>query len=274
MSMPIKATTLNQFKELIWNFYDEHGREFPWRNIDDPYKIVVSEVMLQQTQTYRVIDKYLQFTQEFQSFEMLAQATLKDVLSLWLGLGYNRRGKYLHELAKIVVEKWDGILPDDPELLVQLPGIGPATAASIAAFAFNRPTIFIETNIRAVYIHHFFNDRQKVHDKELLPLIEQTVDHDNPREWYYALMDYGVMLKKQLPNPSRKSVHHTKQSKFEGSDRQIRGAILRYILSFPTIKEDDLIKKIEKDPVRVAAILQDLVDEKLITVQDSLVLIR
>lgn len=273
--MQLKATPdVTTFKELIWQFYEEHGRSFPWRNIDDPYRVVVSEIMLQQTQTYRVVDKYLQFIQEFDSFESLANATLKDVLSLWQGLGYNRRGKYLHDLAKIVVQELDGVLPDDPEILVKLPGIGPATAASICAFAFNRPTIFIETNIRAVFIHHFFNDSSSVHDKELMPLIEQAVDQDNPREWYYALMDYGVMLKKQLPNPSRKSAHHSKQSKFEGSDRQIRGAILRLALSTKNLSKELLLEKINKDSDRVSAILDDLSSEQLITIENGIIAIK
>ena len=150
------SINLQEFSAKIWNFYRAQGRSFPWRGIEDPYKIMVSEVMLQQTQTYRVIQKYEDFITEFPTIHSLATASLRDVLSLWQGLGYNRRGRFLHESAQSIVEKYNGHLPGDPEILRTLPGIGPATAASITAFAFNKPTIFIETNIRTVFIHFFF----------------------------------------------------------------------------------------------------------------------
>lgn len=220
---------IKRFKEQIWQFYRQYGRSFAWRHNDNPYHVVVSEIMLQQTQTHRVEGKFELFVTEFRSFESLAAASLRDVLALWQGLGYNRRARYLQEVARIVTNNYDGQLPRDPAILETFPGIGAATAASICAFAFNSPTIFIETNIRAVFIHSFFPGREKVSDKELVPLVEKTIDQDSPRDWYYALMDYGVMLKKTHKNPSRRSKHHTKQSRFEGSDRQIRGAILRYL---------------------------------------------
>jgi A/G-specific adenine glycosylase len=189
---------------------------------------VISEIMLQQTQTYRVEPKYQAFLAALPTIQDLAHADLRTVLTLWQGLGYNRRGKFLHMLAQEVMRKHEGVIPDTPELLVQLPGIGKATAGSICAFAFNKPTVFIETNIRTVFLYHFFAGQQGVDDRELFPLVAATVDQENPREWYYALMDYGVHLKKSLPNPSRSSKHHVIQSKFEGSDRQIRGAIPRF----------------------------------------------
>lgn len=256
--------TASQFKETIWNYYHVQGRDFSWRNVDDPYKVFISEVMLQQTQTKRVIAKYEEFLEAFSSFEMLALASLRDVLSVWQGLGYNRRGKFLYEAAQIIIEIYNGILPNDPELLVRLPGIGPATAASICAFAFNRPTVFIETNIRAVYLHFFFYEKTAIHDKELFPLIEQTVDQKNPREWYYALMDYGVLLKQTIPNPNRASKHHAVQSKFEGSDRQIRGKIVRLLTDHKTLTHDQLLQKTESQPHRFDAILNQLVMEQII----------
>lgn len=259
------------FQEMVWDFYRTHGRQFPWRHVDDPYAVVVSEVMLQQTQTYRVEPKYMLFMQELPTVDALAQADLRTVLSLWQGLGYNRRGKFLHELAQRVVAQHAGIIPDTPELLVQLPGIGNATAGSICAFAFNKPTIFIETNIRAVFIHHFFSDYASVHDQELLPLVAATVDKEHPREWYYALMDYGVYLKRRLPNPSRKSKHHVMQSKFEGSDRQIRGAIIRALTKHAALDKHELIAVIGKDILRTERIVQELVAEKLIVMHNDMV---
>lgn len=214
-----------------------------WRETIDPYAIVVSEIMLQQTQTERVAKKYPEFLTIFPTFTILAQAPLADLLRTWQGMGYNRRAIALQKIAVRVMNEFDGILPSNPETLTTFPGIGPNTAGSICAFAFNVPTIFIETNIRSVFLHHFFPGKKNVHDRELLPLIKQTLDLKNPRDWYYALMDYGVYLKKLHPNPSRRSTHHTKQTKFEGSDRQIRGKILRVLLKHPSLTLKKLLQE-------------------------------
>lgn len=255
---------LTAFTNIIWNYYKENKRSFAWRQTTNPYNIVVSEIMLQQTQTSRVVEKYATFIETLPTWDALANARLKDVLSLWQGLGYNRRGKALHTIAQLVMKEYGGILPDSPELLVAFPGIGPNTAGSICAFAFNKPITFIETNVRAVYIHHFFKEKQNITDKELLPLIEQTIDFQSPREWYYALMDYGVMLKKNLPNPSRKSAHHTKQSKFEGSDRQIRGMIIKLLTNHSKLTFNDLVTFTQKEPQRVKKAVNELHNEELI----------
>jgi len=264
---------INQFRELIWNYYATCGRSFDWRNVEDPYKIVVSEIMLQQTQTHRVATKYLEFIDKFPTFVDLAEARLHEVLSAWQGLGYNRRGKYLHQIAHKVMSEYNGILPDDPEVLQIFPGIGPNTAGSICAFAFNKPIVFIETNIRAVFLHTFFPDQKQVHDKELMPLIQQTVDHDNPREWYYALMDYGVMLKKAMPNPSRKSKHHMQQSKFEGSHRQIRGMILKLLTTHGCLDRATLLQSIDRNAHNIEKAIEELCTEGMICVRDSQILI-
>jgi A/G-specific adenine glycosylase len=252
------------FSDFIWNYYKESGRQFDWRNTRDPYAVVVSEIMLQQTQTYRVAPKYDAWLAEFPTFYALANAPLRDVLSAWQGLGYNRRGMYLQKIAQRVVQDYHGNLPQDPVVLETFPGIGKNTAGSICAFAFNLPVVFIETNIRTVYIHSFFRDKTAVHDKELLPIIAQTVDQENPREWYYALMDYGVFLKQQHKNPSRKSAHHTKQSKFEGSDRQIRGMIIRLLTKHHAMSLDDIVIAIDKDVGRIKNIIEQLCDESLL----------
>lgn len=262
---------LNSFINQIWDYYAKHGRIFDWRHEEDPYKIIVSEIMLQQTQTYRVAVKYLPFIKAFPIIQNLAQAPLKDVLSLWQGLGYNRRGMYLHQIAQKVVQEYAGIVPDDPAILVTFPGLGKATAASICAFAFNKPTCFIETNIRAVYIHFFFQGKTEVADTDIMPLIQATLDHKNPREWYYALMDYGVMLKKSIPNPSRKSAHHTTQSKFEGSDRQIRGMILKLLVkSEHGYTFEQLCNLIERPAERIKKAAEQLCKEKIIMLHGSL----
>jgi A/G-specific adenine glycosylase len=260
----ISSEQLKSFCQFIWSFYALNQRDFAWRNVDDPYQVFISEIMLQQTQTQRVIQKYEEFLNVFPTFQDLAQARLHDVLSVWQGLGYNRRGKFLHESAQRIVVEHKGILPASPALLVELPGIGPATAASMVTFAYNIPTIFIETNIRAVYLYSFFPGQDKIHDRDIEPLVAATVDQNNPREWYYALMDYGVYLKKKYPNPSRKSVHHTKQSTFEGSDRQIRGMIIRLLTRFTRINRTVAVHDINKEPDRVERIIDELIAERFI----------
>lgn len=254
----------NAFQKTIWDYYAQHSRYFTWRHTDNPYHIIVSEIMLQQTQTDRVTQKYEQFLHAFPTLKSLASATLKEVLIQWQGLGYNRRGMYLHQAAQHIMKTYDGVVPQDPQLLEQLPGIGYATARSICAFAFNIPTVFIETNIRAVYLHTFFYQQENILDKQLLPLISQTVDSTNPREWYYALMDYGVMLKKQYKNPSRKSKHHTVQSTFKGSDRQIRGEIIRHLIKQPYTQEELLTLYAQEGAERMHAILAKMMREKII----------
>lgn len=229
-----------QFQKIIWNYYKKHKRNFPWRNTKDPYKILVSEIMLQQTQAPRVVSKYNSFIKRFPNIESLALAKLSDVLREWQGLGYNRRAKYLKMCVEAIVEKYGGKFPKDFDKLIELPGIGPATAGDLMAFAWNMPVVVIETNIRSVFIHHFFpkeSEQRKIHDKEIIPLIEKTLDKKNPREWYAALMDYGAHLK-ETSNPSRKSAHYLKQSPFKGSNREKRSKILKLILEKPRTEKE------------------------------------
>lgn len=222
----------------------------PWREDTSPYSIFISEVMLQQTQVSRVFRKYPEFLESFPSFSSLAEADLTDVLRAWQGMGYNRRGKYLRDGAKIIVEEHGGILPDNPVILDTLPGIGLATAGSISCFAYNKPTVFIETNIRRSVIFHFFKDQEAVHDSDILPIVQKCLQKIEKtksisyREWYWALMDYGTYLATYISNPNRQSRHYAIQSKFEGSDRQVRGRLLRGYLSG---KMDVELSKREKE---------------------------
>jgi len=264
--MPAPSTVA--FRRIVWGYYRQHKRAMPWRDQSDPYRVVVSEIMLQQTQVARVLLKYPSFIQAFPDFTHLAQAPVVEVLAAWQGLGYNRRALNLHKLAQTVVAEYAGMLPSGSKELMNLPGIGPGTAGSIAAFAFNRPAVFIETNIRRVYLHHFFADHTEVADADLMPVVEATLDHANPREWYYALMDYGAHLAAIVPNPNRRSKHYTKQSKFEGSDRQIRGAIIRLLLEFPVLTAQDVVNRFpDQPPVRVTRILDQLTKEGFLAQQ-------
>ena len=216
--------------------------------------------MLQQTQVSRVLVKYQEFLNAFPTFLKLSKSTLREVLGVWQGMGYNRRAKYLLESAKIVVKKYAGRLPQEPEYLDSLPGIGCATASSISAFAFNMPTVFIETNIRRVFIHHFFKDRDDIDDAELMPLITKSLDTKNPREWYWALMDYGSFLAKTVENPNKKSRHYLKQSAFATSDRRIRGIILKQALT-GLLTVNILSDSLNESPERIVKIINALVSE-------------
>ncbi len=240
----LSQSEIEAFRATILDLYSEEGRDLPWRRTRDPYEIIVSEFMLQQTQVSRVKTKYPTFLERFPDLGTLAEATLTEVLAAWQGLGYNRRALSLHRVTKLVMEEHDGLIPDSYNVLLTLPGIGPATAGSVLAFAFGIPVPFIETNIRRIYIHFFFPERESVPDQEILPLVEATLDLDRPREWYYALMDYGSRLAKEIPNPNLRSAHYTRQSRFEGSDRQVRGEILRILLVPESLSIEELHKRV------------------------------
>ena len=204
---------------------------FPWRQDIAPWGVLVSEFMLQQTQTGRVIPYWERWMRLWPKPEDLARASLEETLREWSGLGYNNRARRLRECARIIAEDYGGTVPATPKDLQRLPGIGAYTAGAVACFAYNYPSVFIETNIRATVIHFFFPDRLDVSDAEMLPILESVLDKRNPRKWHWALMDYGAALKKITPNPSRRSIHYARQSPFQGSFRQIRGRLLRSLVS-------------------------------------------
>lgn len=258
------------FQQFILRWYGLHGRHtLPWRQTTNPYHILVSELMLQQTQVERVIPKYLAFFKAFPTITHLSQATLAEVLTLWQGLGYNRRAKFLWLTAKDIEKKRKGKFPDTLESLLTLPGVGPYTASAVSVFAFNNPEVVIETNIRTVFLHHFFPQKENISDQTVLPLITQCVWQLNPREWYAALMDYGSHLKTVIPNPSRKSKHHTTQSKFEGSPRQVRGEILRLLTQHAQLSKKELLSRIIGNKIHFQNSLEALLKEKLIFLQNE-----
>jgi A/G-specific adenine glycosylase len=266
---------INRFREKVWAFYREKGRhDLPWRSTSDSYHILVSEVMLQQTQVSRCLVKYPEFIAAFPDFSSLAEAPLADLLRVWQGMGYNRRAIALKKIAEIVVSKYNGNLPWEDAALRELPGIGKATAASIAAFAFNLPVVFIETNIRRVFIHCFFTGEQSVTDREILPLVSATLDHGKPREWYYALMDLGSALGKDVRNPNRRSAHYHVQARFEGSRRQTRGKILALLTASGTLTLEDIARMTGEDPKRITSLIQALENEGFLVTEGQSVRIR
>jgi A/G-specific adenine glycosylase len=248
------------FRKIIHAYFRESGRDLPWRETRDPYKILVAEIMLQQTQVGRVREKYPLFIRKFPGISDLATAPLVEILKAWQGLGYNRRALALKKLAGIVMEEYHGTLPAGEGELMKLPGIGKYSASAIATFAHNKPTLFIETNIRSVFIHFFFHDRENIGDALIMPLIERTLDAANPREWYYALMDYGAMMKADNRNPNRRSAHYRRQTPFQGSDRQVRGRILR-ALTEKGLSERALTGQLQIEPSRVGRCLDQLLSE-------------
>ena len=267
-SRQLTSLEIHQFQDLIYDYYTRRGRSFPWRETTNPYHILVSEFMLQQTQTQRVIKKYEQFLTKFPDFPSLAQAPLQDILSVWQGLGYNRRALSLKKTAQLVMSG-HGILPDDPALLTTFPGIGKATAGAIVVYAFNKPAVFLETNIRTVFLHFFFFGEYNITDAKILPLVDQTLDRKNPRTWYHALTDYGVWLKKKCKNPSKRSAHYQVQSPFKGSDREVRGSILAALLSEGEMPVEDLMRILTFDKEKIETILTRLQKEGFIAIKEK-----
>ena len=219
--------------------------------------------MLQQTQVERVVTKYAQFLTAFPDFASLARADLHEVLKVWQGMGYNRRALALRETALRVMRDFNGTLPDDVDSLATLPGIGRATGSAVRAFAFNKPSVFVETNIRRVFLSFFFKHRSNVTDSEILPLVEKTLYKRSPRIWYSALMDYGVYLKRRFPELNKRVAGYQKQSPFQGSNRQMRGKVLRELVKNPAT-EPGIARILRLDTVRVREILEQLLREGFI----------
>jgi A/G-specific adenine glycosylase len=250
MPCNIDTKQLRKFEREIWNYYEGNKRDLPWRRTTNPYYILISEVMLQQTQVSRVILKYEEFIKKFGTIESLAKASKAEVLTIWQGLGYNRRALFLKRTCETLFEQnpKKPKFPTTREELLKLPGIGQSTAGALLAFAFNTPVPFIETNIRAVFLYFFFKESSSVSDIHIYELLQETLNHkkqkENPREWYYALYDYGTMLKAKLGREKtalhKQSKHYNKQSKFKGSNREIRGAILRLFTKLSKINEEKI----------------------------------
>lgn len=257
-----------QMVRAVWSYYRTNGRhDLPWRQTDDPYRIVVSEIMLQQTQVQRVIPKYREFLRAFPSTKRLAEAPLGSVLGRWQGLGYNRRAKMLQQAAAVVHEEYHGRWPRSEEALKKLPGIGTYTAAAVVAFAYDTPTCLLETNVKTVLLAHLFPGEEMVTETQLYDALEQVTDRSQPREWYWAVMDYGSFLKQTHPYIHRRVKGYRKQSPFRGSDREVRGAILRLLHQQGAVQPDALLRELSFPTSKVRAQIERLATEGLV-VQD------
>ena len=260
---------IKKFKVKILTYYKNNKRIMPWRDISNPYKIFVSEMMLQQTQVERVKIKYTEFIKKFPTLKSVAQTEKTELLKIWQGLGYNRRALFIKQTCEEIILKHSGTFPRDFEILKTLPGIGPSTAGAICAFAYNQSVFFIETNIRAVILHFFFKNKEKVSDKEVFEILKKiTPDDVTPRDWYYALYDYGTFLKKSLGKNKiklhQKSKHYTKQSKFEGSFRQKRAHVLRLKLANSDITDTEILNKLNISPQELEDVYVSLDKDGLI----------
>lgn len=309
--MNLSAVDIREFREAVYAFYRHNGRhDLPWRNTDNAYRVLLSEIMLQQTQVSRVGQRYGEFLDLFPTLEALARAPLREVLAAWSGLGYNRRARFLHELAQIVVSDYSGQLPESADELRRLPGIGEYTASAVACFAYGKAEVVLETNIRRAIIYSFFAvapsepdmrsgdhdlvtgqeqrrlfvaesfasgaaarfpsssqefyprvSRAPVHDRDVKSVASEVLDTGNARHWNYALMDYGEVIGRTVPNPNRHSAHYRKQSPFKGSKREVRGALVRALSSVPHASESVLAEQTGFSAARISSALQDLFQE-------------
>ena len=293
--LPGSSDSLDDFRTRVYLLGRGLYRDLPWRRTRDPYAVWVSEAMLQQTQVSRVDGRWQRWLERFPTPDALAAATSADVLDEWQGLGYNRRALALRSAAEVVAREYAGTMPTDEAELRALPGIGPATAAGIRAFAYDLPGVYIETNVRAVFLHELFPDAEDVPDSALRRFVaeacpETAVDVAGtdvpctPRSWYYALLDYGYHLKKTIPNPSRRSRSNVRQSAFEGSHRQKRAAALRVLLAaraaaLPGVTAEEVARALSEaevaagrppvDSRAAAALLDELADEGFCRADDG-----
>jgi A/G-specific adenine glycosylase len=262
--------TITRFRRVILDYYSVNRRPMPWRETEDPFRILVSEFMLQQTQVSRVIPKYEEFVRSFPDTGTLAAADLSEVLAHWQGLGYNRRGKNLRDAAIMIERELGGQFPRSAEMLQRLPGVGPYTAAAVAAFAFGEETVVLETNIRRLFLHFFFHGQDGVSDSDLEPLIRASVAPP-VRDWYYALMDYGAYLGRVFPNANRRSRTYTRQSRFTGSVREIRGRIIRVLTADGAVAEAELESRVGPTDARYLPAIEGLEADGMIVRENGTV---
>ncbi len=230
-----------EIQRLILAWYSQNKRTLPWRSTKDMYHIVVSELMLQQTQVDRVIPKYHAFLKRFPTIYDLARASAAEVIDEWAGLGYNRRALYLHQFAQTVMKAHNGIIPQEREQLLELPGIGPYTSQAIRCFGFGKDVPVVDINIKRIYSRLFFKGEGS--ENELQNVAREIVPTGNGVAWNNALMDFGSLICEDKPRcdicpltahcsaykagTPEKYVKPKTQSKFIGSNRYYRSMIIK-----------------------------------------------
>lgn len=269
--MTLSSKNIRTFHKKIFDWWASHRRDLPWRHTHDPYKIMISEIMLQQTQVSRVLAKYEEFIRAYPTAKSLAQAKTSDVLKLWKGMGYNRRALYLKKAAESVTEIYKGVFPNTEETLHKLPGIGLYTARAILVFAYKKDVAMVDTNIRQIITHFFFTD-----EKQTEKIIQETADKLVPKgkswEWHQALMDFGALELKKLDRtpyfPYLPDLpDHPKKQPFRESTRFFRGRIMDLVRE-KKWKKKDLVKflkdEFDRDADASKLLLQGLLKDGLI----------
>ncbi len=282
MDFSSEDMSTEELQDALLDWYAENRRDLPWRNTDDPYCILVSEVMLQQTQVSRVIPKYHDFLEQFPTMEDLAEAPLSDVLELWSGLGYNRRAKYLKQAAEKVMDEYDGRFPRNPQELQELPGVGPYTANAVASFAFNSGGPVFDTNVRRV-LYRFHG---QMTDAELETYHKSIFPPDKSRRWNNAIMELGAEVcvegtprcrecpwrpactawqKQDFETPEVQT-----QSTFKGSWRFYRSKVLKLLMEHGSMTRDTLETELElPDKYDLDELIDELLDEDMIEQDDG-----
>jgi len=256
----MNVTFVESFQSKILEFYQQNRRSFPWRMTTDRYAIMVSEVMLQQTQADRVACRFPLWLERFPDVQTLASASLREVLDAWSGLGYNSRGQRLHRAASMVVEQFEGEVPSDPARLIELPGIGAYTSRSIPVFADNLDLAAVDTNIRRVLIHEL-NLPESITPKALMEVAEEVLPKGRSRDWHNALMDYGAM---ELTSKKTGIAPLTRQSSFKGSRRWYRSALLRELLATGELSRESIEERYADCPHGIGSIVDSMVEEAMI----------
>jgi A/G-specific adenine glycosylase len=250
----MQQARLARIRDGLLDWFTEHARDLPWRRTRDPYAILVSEVMLQQTQVDRVLPYYTRFLERFPSVEALANAATSDVIRIWSGLGYNRRAVNLQRAARVVVDELGGSFPDDPADLKKLPGIGSYTAGAIAAFAHERDVAFLDTNMRRVISRAIFGS-ESVREADALEAANALVLPGHGWTWNQALIEFGALqctarrpacimcplrdecaayptMQVALQLKSNRA-RQTRAAPFEGTTRFYRGRIVEALRALP-----------------------------------------
>ena len=265
--MKLSTGRIVSFQHKIFSWWTTHKRDLPWRHTRDPYRIMISEVMLQQTQVLRVLPKYREFIERFPTVVDLAKATSADVLRIWKGMGYNRRALYLHRTAKIICDQYNGHFPINYELLTTLPGLGTYTARAILVFAFKQEVPLVDTNIRQIITHFFFND-QPQKESVIEEVARQLVPSGKSWEWHQALMDYGALRLARARSGSLIKASRRTSVPFKDSNRFFRGRIIDRLRE-GDIRESKLAsefkKKYGKSDDFLKSILQELEADGLIS---------
>ena len=262
--MNLQKKDIHQFQQSIFSWWGENRRDLPWRRTCDPYRIFISEVMLQQTQVSRVLPKYTEFLRVFPTVFDLAQASPAHILRIWKGMGYNRRALYLFRAAKTIVGEYQGKFPKSEKELIKLPGLGRYTARAILVFAYEKDVPLVDTNIRQIITHFFFNDKpQKESDIE--DVARQLLPKGKSWEWHQALMDYGALAMKS----EKLKVKNVKKAAvpFKESDRFYRGRIVNRLRD-GAIPEQELIDEVargnDKPIAYIRTIIASLITDGLI----------